>query len=525
MKHIQHILLLIFLLLMVGVVVATDTNTTIVYPTPNVTEVSYAVVEVPPPLPTPAPIEIRRINQGDCVALNETVDIAGIGWYTGTIAYYGKWFDDYAGTGVQTQALYYPSPQDIKHLYIDPSFFGNHTGWWYSYYYGEGTNTTFVDISYRSAGYDRLFKVQQSCALTPLQNASAVIEALNASQLNAMKLANMTTLTIKKEENVDLIVAKGADVEYNNMFGEQREWLFGRESSDRFYDIAISDNMTSFKGTDTVDMEAGWYDAIFITPGRNTIIEENYDPKIRAITSPFRSQTDTIANGSQSKLVEEMLLNRISNSYDDSYNRMRIDLQDPNIDVIKLSQTPLLYNKTAFVVKGYTNENPGEVFTITIDSGIPRVTGRDVEYATVVNNGGASAYRAWNSSFIMDMNNMFPGQHSMTITGTLGEKAIIPFYVYYELAKHHQDESYAEFIGNSPFIPTPTPEVRIQKVEVPVVVTVTVPVPPTQESVDQAFWNGMWGMVMYGLFVAIVLLVVGYFVVAWVRGRNKGRRF
>jgi hypothetical protein len=75
----------------------------------------------------------------------------------------------------------------------------------------------------------------------------------------------------------------------------------------------------------------------------------------------------------------------------------------------------------------------------------------------VVDNGGQVAYRAWNTSFLIDFDNVFPGQHSLTVTSEDGASATVPFYVYNELAKHYQPEAYLEFIGNNPFIPTPTP--------------------------------------------------------------------
>lgn len=459
------------------------------------------------------PVTPYRIEQGQCVELNDTIDMAGVGWYTGSIAYYGRWYDGYGAlSNGSVEAIYKIDARDLKRFYIDPTFFGNNLGWWYNFY----------DES-DSHGYDRLFYVAERCVLTKEQNASIVSKAFNESERIQGILRNKTTLPVKTIDGRTFIISRGIDTLLSAEPGSSR-WLFGTDNQTSMYDVPVDKfNITYFNAADTWDMPAGTYDAFFVSPGRNGIIEENYDKQRDIITSPFRAQPDVYVRGIDGKSIEKHLLERIGESYDDTYDYWKIELQDPLIEVKRLDTTPLKNNFSYVTIAGYTNANAGNKFKLQMD--LEKNGNRARTYdITVTDNGGMRAYRTYNVSFILDLNSENPGMHYFTITALdTGATITAPFYVYRELPAHYQQESYLQYVGYSPFIPTPTPEIIIKKEIQKVVekVTVTVPVPPSQESVDTAFWNGMVALITLISQAALVCIVIGYLAVSYIRGRKE----
>ena len=459
------------------------------------------------------PVTPYRIEQGQCVELNDTIDIAGVGWYTGTIATYGRWYDGYGGlSNGSVEAIYRIDARDLDAFYIDPSFFEKHLGWWYNFY--DETD---------SHGYDRLFYVSEKCVLSKEQNVSIVSKMLNETERVSGLVRNKTTLPVKTIDGKTFIISRGIDTGVGATPYTSR-WLFGTDNQTNMYDIQVDKyNVTHFNADDTWNMPAGRYDAIFVVPGRNGIIEENYDKNHDVITSPFRAQPDIYVRGIDGKSIEKHLMDRISASYDDTYEYWAIDLQDPMIEVKRLDTTPLSNNFSYVSIAGYTNANAGDRFKLQLD--VEKNGNRARSYdITVTDNGGIRAYRTYNTSFIIDLNNENPGMHYFTITAlNTGATITAPFYIYRELPKHYQDEVYLQYAGFSPFIPTPTPEI-IERTKIEKViekVTVTVPVTPSQESVDAAFWNGMVGLITLISQAALVLIVIGYLVVSYIRGRKE----
>jgi len=458
------------------------------------------------------PIIPYRIEQGQCVELNDTVDIAGIGWYTGEITYYGRWYDGYGALSNRSvEAIYRIDARDLDAFYIDPSFFGNHLGWWYNYYDETG-----------SRGYDRLFYVSDRCVLSKEQNMSIVSAMVNESDIIRGVLKNKTTLPIKTIDGKSFIISRGIDTSLSATSGSSR-WLFGTYNKTNLYDVPVDRfNITYFDAEDTWNMAAGTYDAVFVSPGKNGIIEENYDFKHDVITSPFRSQPDINVYGIDGKSIEKHLMDRIAGSYDDTYEYWKIELQDPLIEVTRLDTTPLANNFSYVSIAGYTNANVGNKFKLQLDADKNGKRARTYDI-TVTDNGGIRAYRTYNTSFIIDLNNENPGMHYFTITALdTGATITAPFYIYRELPSHYQPETYLQYAGHSPFIPTPTPRIiehtKIEKVIEKV--TVTIPVTPSQESVDSAFWNGMIGLITLIAQASLIVIVIGYLVISYIRGRK-----
>lgn len=458
----------------------------------------------PTPIPTNVPVG-RRIYQGECVVPGETIDIAGIGWYTGQLVYYGRYYDGFSGAGNSSvKALYSVRSQDLDHFYVEPSFFSQYTGWWYAV-------ETYEDTG-NAKGNDRIFRVENSCH-TVKENVTIMQEAINQTLIRQAILANMTHLPVKKENGISVIISRNATNSFNIPDPESRYWIFGPDSGGKYYDRSeepFSDRIT-FTQEMTNDLNDDVYSVIFVSPGRNTIVEETYDASKEAMSSPFREPEDLDMRGFSPMVVRDRLIQRISESRDDSYVEWKVALQDPSILIMKFSQEPLGSNVSYVAVSGYTNANVGDEITLVLDKALVNAETREKStwHATVVDNGGMDAYRTWNTSFIIDFNNAFPGQHDITATTESGASAIVPIYFRHELPGHYIPPVTVNFIDNSPFLPTPTPEIIIKEVPGPVVtkiVTVTI-TPSTQQIHKEA--EGV-AFVWVAILVVVVMVIIAF---------------
>jgi hypothetical protein len=460
----------------------------------------------------------RRIEQGACVVPGEVIDIAGLGWYTGTIGYYGRYYDSYAADSADSiVAVYHPKSYELKHFYLDPDFFKEHLGWWYPYYSDNG-----------GSGNDRMFKVSMSCVPTPEQNETIRQEQFNETTALIAFAKNVTILPVKTEGGIDYIFSKQSVTTMDAPNNTVTRWIFGRVTPDKFYDVNIVNGSDTFA---LQELEPGYYDVIYINPGKNGIVEETYDTKTKSITSPFKDKHDTSLYGIQPLVAKPLLEYAVTNSKDDTIVSKKIDVQDPSILIVKLSQNLITvgqYNVTAFTLSGYTNANQGTTVNIQLDNDVS-VSGRlaAAPYtADVINNGGQVAYRAWTKSFLMDTGAMWKGQHSFTVTNKEGGSATIPFYVYSEPVNNYVPNASLNYIGNSPFIPTPTPQVIIQKeVQIQKVTEiVTVPVTPSQQSVDEASQKALMNTVAVTIAGVVIVVIIIYLIAVGVRVIQNRRK-
>jgi hypothetical protein len=459
--------------------------------------------------------DIYRIVQGACVKPGDTVDMAGVGWYSGYLEYFGRYYDGYGvGFTDEVQARYHVNSQDLDRFWLDTEFFGAHQGWWYSGYTVENNTRT------SSSGYDRLFYVSNSCNVTPKKIQPLLEHVINESEEMEAIRKNVTSLPVKTPGAYELVLTQGREVYLTAPYQSSR-WVFGRVNG--IYDSPTISNTSGFSLQQINGLEPGIYDISFVNPGHNGIIEEHCDGslcqegKISAITSPFRSQTDEQVHGYDPYTVSNLLDVMVSRSFDDSITKWKMIVEEPKIEVSKMDYVTLKNNHTMIAISGYTNDYADNNLTIKLDvqNGI---TLNKLHYATVIDNGGMQSYRAWNSSFIIDTQNMNPGQHYFTIVNDIGATAIVPMYVYRELEKNYQPKSMMQFIDNSPFIPTPTPRVVIQTkiVEKPIPYEVKVTVTPSQESVNA----GIWDSVVRASAIVILFGFLVYVVSAYIRGRK-----
>lgn len=459
---------------------------------------------------TPAfnPNATYRIQQGDCVTLGETIDISGDGWYTGQLSYYGPYFSDYSdGLDSELVATYPIDSWNLTQVYIDPAFFSQYPGWWYVYYQGEswGSNTT--------SGYDRIFYVGQTCNNPNQTIAQQYIT--NITYLNQLRAANLSELPEKTESNVDFIVSRNETTSIPVSNGSTI-WMFGRVTG-IYNTTSTSNNTTVLDAQDTVNYELGWYSLYELAPDLLGICEIGYDKINKEITSPFKTIPDSYVGSLQPYDVEQLLQAKIAQAPNTTYIKAVIDLQNPDIQIMKLDQWLAADNTTEFEIAGYTNSNAGDPITITYD--VNKTTEWMHKNNTWIVNawGNQNAYRQWNLTLDLNLQGEVPiTEHFFTVTSNDGAAATIPFYINQEPATDYQPQVYLNFIGNSPFIPTPTPITIVKQLPA---VTVTVPVTVVQIEKEPVDYKTLSFNIVATAIPYVIVGVILFFVLRYILSR------
>ena len=511
----KQIILILVLLLCIPMVYA---DTQIGNPTESTVTVineTYDNTTIDRPANTTALNQSIRIGQGDCVNPGETLDIAGLGWYTGTITYYGRYYTEYgAGSILDIKDTYPVNAWDLNKFYLDPDFFKSHLGYWYIY-----DQNTDISSSANSHGNDRIFEVELNCTRTVKENQSLIQSAINRTQEIEAALRNQTALPIKSEFDTDYILSRYAVTSMDEP-GVSTRWIFGNTITDKYYDTSVN-TVSTF---DIHELQPGNYDVLYIKSGSNNIVEEHYNNVTKTIVSPFKDVQDVSLYGIQPKVAETLLINMIQQSKDDNYTIRHIAVQEPKIEIEKLDQSTLSNYEdrpTVFTIAGYTNANPDTTVKIQVDANQTAIGSAALPFqmAYVINNGGEGAYRSWNKTFQVNMNSLGKGYHYITATNSEGATATIPFFIKSEDAQNSVPNVTLNYISNNPFIPTPTPEI-ITKTDIQIVttiVTVTVPVTPSQESLDQASTTALINAIVVTIAGIVLVGIVAYIVTVIVR--------
>jgi len=433
----------------------TPTETVNATPTPEQTP---SWINTPLPTPTPIPSTIRRLeNQGDCVQLGEYIDMSGIGWYTGYIAY----FDQYrtlTTEGMNASKIYYVEPYNQRHYFIDPLKFQNFPGNWYSHY-----ETV-------ESGNSLLFKV--STGNCTKANTTSVIPLVVENKTVALVTENFT-LTAKFVPGADYIISRNLPASIETDY-DSHYWMFGISSNDNLYDIPVdNDGMIVFSKGFTSKLSNGMYKIVDVTPGENFILEETYDKNMSMISSPFRDVTPVAIGAMTSGNAMAALESQVKKSIDDDFTVINVAVEDPYIEVRRLDNLKNADGTNSVMLSGYTNANVGDTITLEFDKGQidPKLIRANTWTTTVVDGGGSSAYRTWYKTAIFNANDFDKGTHTITLTTSAGASVNAPVFIRKELAANYNPPDYVQYIDNNPFVPTPTP-ITLPQVTVTVIQTV-----------------------------------------------------
>lgn len=470
--------------------------------------------------------EVLHIQNGDCVPLNATVDVSSIGWGVPSIAYYGQWVDDYyPGNRTPKYQLEMPNTASkLKHFWINPALFGNATGFWYQRY-----DNGDIEI----AGNLRYFRVNLTCP-PPQEDIQQYV--VNVTAVNKTEPVTKPFLPEKRES--DILIARGDSVSLSEET-PLHWWLFGYSAYGYVADKASTHDVLTLNSTDFNGLETGNYYLDIVRPGNNSLLEENYNPQYKAerfvspepvIESPIRTTNPIYITDLDSMGVRDALHKMVSKSIDDSYTELRLQYQDPNIQIMRIDALKNPDNDTWYNIRGYTNLANNTILTITIDA--PALTQKDKNKPTsswntsvVAVSDDPGVWREFNALIPVDYKKIYPGQHWVTVSYKNTAKTTVGVYIYKELPPHYVPPEYIEYVGVSPYI---TPQVinRTVIVEVTheVIKVVTQQITPSQADWDnyvaaeQRVWIGE--AITVGIILAIILggAYLGYVVL---RSRRK----
>lgn len=450
-----------------------------------------------------------RIDQGECVHLGETIDIAGGGWFTGQLNYYGIFFDAYAqGPTDNRVTVFKYSAKDASALYIDPIFFAKYPGWWYYSNQIDYTPAAWLEPGRTPPSNDRAFFVAGDKCPVKNETKDLVRLALNQSRIEDAIKHNLTELNVKKSElGADFIISKNLTTTIDAI--PSHRWTFGSGSTPGMYDVPVKGTQ-AFTSNETRNLPAGLYQNILVPADKNGVYDVRYDRDSQSIVSPFRSVENLSIAGLQPSMVESALLRRVSSSYAPGFTRQKIDLQEPAITLTKFDQWQDLQSNNVFSLAGYTNSNPGDTVIIRLDGSRAWTT-----HATY--NGDMGDYRAWAVSFNISFDQLTKGDHTITLDTNNGAHMAATFYVREELAPNHQDEVFLKYIGSSPFIPPVYINTTVT-VQVPgptryVYVNVTPAPEEVQAATDRSTWAAVTVIAEYLAGCIVLLGIIG--LLAW----------
>jgi hypothetical protein len=433
------------------------TEPTTAIPTPEQTPIG---VNTPLPTPTPIPtnVTVRRLSfQGECVQLGETIDLSGIGWYTGYIAYYNK-YRTLTTEGMNASKIYEIQPWELRHYYVDPLKFQNFPGNWYSHY------------EYVETGNSMLFKVSEGNCTKP--NETSYIPKVVENK-TVVLLAENFTLTPKTLPNIDYIVSRNIVSSFETEF-DSYYWMFGSTPNDKLYDIPVTrDGMITFSKDFSNNLPVGDYKIIDVYPGENFIMEEHYDRNITSIVSPFRDIAPVQVGNLSPYETMNILKEQVKKSIDDSVKQINITVEDPYIEIRRLDNLANADGTNSIMMSGYTNANIGDKIKLEFDKGNidKKLIPANTWVVDVVDGGGSNAYRTWYKIAIFNPDDFVTGTHTITATTDSGAWVNAPVFIRKELAENYKPPAYIQYIDNNPFVPTPTP-ITLPQVTVTVVQTI-----------------------------------------------------
>jgi hypothetical protein len=427
--------------------------------------------------------EIRTIQNGDCVEINSTVNIASLGWGVPHLRYYGMWMDNFFpgnDTPIKKQIDMPNTVKKLSNYYIDPILFGDSTGYWYQ---GYDYNTNEV------SGNTRMFKVEQTCGPKEVTNYTVVVNLTNT--ITPKKLPYLPA-----KRDSDILIARGDDLALTTLTPLQW-WLFGYARSDGIYDRSGEGNKTIITNDDFKYLNTGNYQLVLVRPGDNKITEEYYNPEYKpekfsndtypAIVSVFRATNPISLFGLDPQSIESVLKTYVDNSIDDNLTTYRMQFMEPEIQIKRIDAIQNKTNSTWYNIRGYTNVRNGTELTFTIDA--DKLNGKTIAIRQskyiVESTDDPGEWRQFNAMIPVDYTQVFPGPHDITVTSPQGATQTVPFYIYKELPAHYIPSQYIDYVGVSPYV---TPQIITNTVTVPGPV-VTVPGPIVTITPSEQDWN------------------------------------
>ena len=422
----------------------------------------------------------ERVDQGDTVYVNETIDISGaVGW-SSELVWAGRWA---SSLSVDNESILYELElpdykSEYYKFYLDPAIFKDRLGWWYQYY---GT--------YEKGGNLRAFYVRDH---------RPIIVENNTIATNITIEPTPTKLPIEEKIVSDYVVARGDPFAFKYQTEETVSvWMFGR--IDAVYDSRFNNGAVYFPSDAIKNMESGDYTLWVLLPGKNGQLDCRYT---KGQIEYFSINDFTVGTIPADKLSPQVTLQKLREALkqtDDQIVEYKLAIGDPYIEITVIDPQYLADDTLLMKIKGYTNEIAGKTFTFTIDPELVTPVNAKLYTFTAQSQATANpgALRYFDASVPIFWSNISSGQHEIQGTTPLKAQCNVDFYIYNMPEGQVRPTQTIRYVGGNEFKATPTPEkvTVIQTEIVHEIQQVPVPVTPSDEQVrkqqESVFWSGL----------------------------------
>lgn len=450
-----------------------------------------------------------RIEQGQDVYINDTVDLSGVLAGYGSMVWcgaYSDWLSPYNDSILYT----IPAPErksEFYSFYLDPEIFGNRTGWWYRWN-GEYESNANLRMFNVVAGMKHYW--YNSSDNTTYEGYEPTITYENA-----------TTAVIPPPVPIrhvsDFLIARGDS--WNTTFnGTAKLWVFGfyNAASMGLYDYPnVNDTFTLRKNQTQLFM-----------PGNYKMVIQSFSNRSQNFNARYDEATDQIEYFNPNifqvlridlkplGLNQEVRLQKFREIWNytmDNWVEYNLTVQNPSIEITELEQRNWQENQTYLYMQGYTNTQNGTILTFILDK--DKQTPRSLKYSmfTTTAEGLGEGDMRWFSILIpLIWENTYVGEHSVTANTSIGGEMKYDYYIWQTPSGTYVPQKTVKYVGGNEYIapvvqtvtiilPTPTPEI-VEKV-------ITVPVTPSNEQVhaqqSKATWE-FWTTIAGWLFIIIL---------------------
>lgn len=400
-----------------------------------------------------------RLFQGDIVYLGDSWDISGaVGWDTpdgNRIAWYNGYEPDinvapYIITLPPKRLVGFPTQYNYT---IDPAIYGTRLGAWYQYY-GNATEETHGNLL--------AFIVEKERKFVFNQTANSSILAWNVTnQSPDFESLLPVVLPIPERKVADYLVARGYSLNITTG-NTSKLWVFGR--LDGIYDRVSVNNSISITSNETYSFESGEYDMLLQNMGEGILFfTVRYNPDTQDLDI-FNPASFSISHYPLYGLSPQVRLDRVLKAFwnsTDTYKKLKLEVQEPAIDIMQIDTLWSNENVTLLDVRGYTNIPKGSYLKFILDE--DRQTARTMganTFGTLAQGESPGSMRYFSLLIPLKTFEMPTGEHWITAYTPDGAWQRVPYFIWESPEHSYIPNQTIRYIGGNEFVPTPPPEIK-----------------------------------------------------------------
>jgi len=401
-------------------------------------------------LPIGASAAVLHIEPGAPVYYGDTIDCVGVIGFNQTIAWWQKNRDPSFEQPDRVIEITNPFSFHIDTT-MDP-------GDWYQW---EGFIERKAIVAFVVMNANRSYQAPTPTP-TPVKLNTSIAPILQRTQPKAL---------------ADILQAR-FDPLVINSDGNAIIWIFGLNT------MVLGKKSAGIYYEKSFVKSVGTYTIIIQYPDANGIYEVFGDEKIINSTWKDVPAVDTSPLAPSLALDKYLIMVNDPAHFHGRIKKMAMLVENQKADINYLDETDV----GTIAVSGITTAQMGAEIVLIFDED-RNVLASDRTKNTFITNATGSdpgAYRIWTVFLKVNVNNLAPGEHLVSVYTPHGDRFQAPFMVYDQFASFNPPQAHIKYINYSYFIPTPTPEIITKIVQQVVTVTVPVPVAPSYEVVLQA---------------------------------------